>query len=89
MSTKRGLFPGDTEIDQLFRIFRMMGTPDETTWPNVRQLSDYKTTFPKWEKQNISRTLTNLDPDGIDLLRVIKLSIKRIKNYLFSNLISF
>ena len=60
MSTKRGLFPGDSEIDQLFRIFRILGTPDETIWPNIKQLSDYKTTFPKWSKQDISKTLTNL-----------------------------
>ncbi|XP_020845653.1 cyclin-dependent kinase 2 isoform X2 [Phascolarctos cinereus] len=27
--TRRALFPGDSEIDQLFRIFRTLGTPDE------------------------------------------------------------
>ena len=26
--TKHPLFPGDSEIDQLFRIFRTLGTPD-------------------------------------------------------------
>lgn len=42
-------FQGDSEIDQLFKIFRVLGTPDEECWPGVRQLPDYKTFFPKWE----------------------------------------
>ena len=29
MVTKRPLFPGDSEIDQLFKIFRQCGTPNE------------------------------------------------------------
>ena len=29
MLTKHPLFPGDSEIDQLFRIFRTLGTPDQ------------------------------------------------------------
>ena len=29
MITKTALFPGDSEIDQLFKIFRIMGTPNE------------------------------------------------------------
>ena len=73
MSEKRGLFPGDSEIDQLFRIFRTLGTPDETNWPNVKELSDYKSTFPKWKKQKIEKFVNNLEPDGIELLKVSRL----------------
>ena len=29
MVTKKPLFPGDRELDQLFRIFRILGTPNE------------------------------------------------------------
>jgi hypothetical protein len=36
------LFKGDSEIDQLFQIFRILGTPDEKVWCGVSQLSDYK-----------------------------------------------
>ena len=35
MVTKRPLFPGDSEIDQLFKIFRQLGTPTEEVWPGV------------------------------------------------------
>lgn len=33
MAAKAPLFPGDSEIDELFRIFRSFGTPDEDSWP--------------------------------------------------------
>ena len=42
MITRRPLFPGDSEIDELFRIFRVLGTPSEESWPGVTRLPDYK-----------------------------------------------
>ena len=42
MSNQRPLFPGDSEIDQLYKIFQMLGTPDEENWPEVSHLPDYK-----------------------------------------------
>lgn len=53
MITKRPLFHGDSEIDQLFRIFRVLGTPDESNWPGVTDLPDFKAIFPKWPAQRI------------------------------------
>lgn len=53
MILRRPLFPGDSEIDQLYRIFRTMGTPDESSWQGVSQLPDYKRTFPRWEAQSL------------------------------------
>uniref|UniRef100_A0A0A9E4C6 Uncharacterized protein n=1 Tax=Arundo donax TaxID=35708 RepID=A0A0A9E4C6_ARUDO len=48
MVNQKPLFPGDSEIDELFKIFRIMGTPNEETWPGVASLPDYKSSFPKW-----------------------------------------
>ncbi|CAN4128401.1 unnamed protein product [Withania somnifera] len=48
MVNQRPLFPGDSEIDELFKIFSVMGTPNEDTWPGVTSLPDYKSAFPKW-----------------------------------------
>ncbi|KAF7995013.1 hypothetical protein HCN44_004485 [Aphidius gifuensis] len=67
MATKRALFPGDSEIDQLFRIFRTLGTPDETTWPGVSQLPDYKSMFPQWDRMNLKEVVPNFDDDARDL----------------------
>lgn len=68
MATHKVLFKGDSEIDQLFQIFRILGTPDEKVWRGVSQLSDYKTTFPNWTRQKLSTYNPQLDADGLDLL---------------------
>jgi cyclin-dependent kinase 5 len=38
----RPLFPGADVEDQLKRIFRVLGEPDEENWPGVLLLPDYK-----------------------------------------------
>ncbi|MFH4981568.1 hypothetical protein AB6A40_008277 [Gnathostoma spinigerum] len=69
MAMKKPLFHGDSEIDQLFRIFRLLSTPTETNWPGVTKLPDYKTTFPKWTERHLRQRVESfLDPNGIDLL---------------------
>lgn len=68
MATKVPLFHGDSEIDQLFRIFKTLGTPTEEVWPSVTSLKAYKPTFPQW-KRNIFRALVpQLDDLAQDLL---------------------
>ncbi len=47
-----------------------MGTPDDRVWPGVRDLPDYKPTFPSWNAKNLGEVVTNLSNDGIDLLKV-------------------
>ena len=69
MVTKRPLFPGDSEIDQLFKIFRQLGTPNETMWPGVTQLQDWNPSFPQWPALDVKRMATSLDTDGVDLLK--------------------
>lgn len=66
--TRRALFPGDSEIDQLFRIFRTLGTPSEAMWPGVTQLPDYKGSFPKWTRKGLEEIVPSLEPEGKDLL---------------------
>eukprot|EP00986_Skeletonema_menzelii_P002876 scaffold840_cov199-Skeletonema_menzelii.AAC.10 len=40
------LFPGQSVLDQLARIFQILGTPTEEDWPKVSQLPDWnKVTF--------------------------------------------
>ncbi|RKP10988.1 kinase-like domain-containing protein [Thamnocephalis sphaerospora] len=69
MVLRHPLFPGDSEIDELFRIFRVLGTPNDDIWPGVSSLPDYKPSFPKWTPQPLSKVVPGLDPHGLDLLR--------------------
>nr|CAH0110540.1 unnamed protein product [Daphnia galeata] len=70
---RTALFPGDSEIDQLFRIFRTMGTPDETCWPGVSLLPDFKPNFPKWSGSSFEEMFPRLDSDGLNLLMKLML----------------
>lgn len=49
---------------------RVLGTPNEQTWPGVSNLPDYKTSFPHWSAEDLGRIVTALDDAGLDLLKV-------------------
>ena len=67
LSTGNALFPGDSEIDELFKIFRLLGTPNEELWPGVSKLQDYKVTFPKWRPQPLASAMPAMEAAGVDL----------------------
>jgi len=73
MVTQAPLFPGDSEIDTVFKIFRLLGTPDESTWPGVSKLPDFKPTFPKWRVSPLAKLAEAVpqladDKQGLDIL---------------------
>ncbi|KAJ9176221.1 hypothetical protein P3X46_011559 [Hevea brasiliensis] len=45
--SKEPMFNGKTEFDQLDKIFRMLGTPNETIWPGFSKLPGVKVNFVK------------------------------------------
>ena len=75
--TKKPLFPGKNEDDQLQKIFKIRGTPNPDDWPGITDLTGYKSDFPQCEKEKISNYLKNaegkvlLDDEGIDLLEMM------------------
>jgi len=74
----RPLFPGDSEIDELFRIFRLLGTPNDEVWPGVTKLQDFTPIFPNWLPQPLEQIVPRLAKEeasegegvglGVDLL---------------------
>ena len=44
--TKRPLFPGKNEEDQLHKIFKIRGTPAADEWAGITELAGYKPDFP-------------------------------------------
>lgn len=94
MATGDALFPGDSEIDTIFKIFRMLGTPSEEVWPGVTTLRDFKHRFPKWQDTQLAEVRrsagSSLGDEGIDLLRlclkynlVDRPSARRLLRHLF------
>ncbi|TVY56330.1 Cyclin-dependent kinase 1 [Lachnellula cervina] len=71
MCTRKPLFAGDSEIDEIFKIFKLLGTPTEAEWPGVSDKTcfpDFKTSFPKWQRDMSQPLIKELDDQGLDLL---------------------
>lgn len=64
------IFPGDSEVDEIFRVFRTLGTPDEVVWPGVSLLPDFNPSFPKWRKRCLKTIFDTVDPQGVELLEM-------------------
>jgi cyclin-dependent kinase 5 len=64
----RPLFPGSDVDEQLKRIFKLVGTPTDRTWPNIVRLPEYKE-FPPYPPAPFSAVVPPLSPTGIDLLK--------------------
>jgi serine/threonine protein kinase len=89
------LFAGDSEIDQIFKIFQMYGTPNEKIWPGITKLPEFKVTFPQFRGKGINAYCSNLDEAGLDLLGKMivydpckRISAKSALNHVFYNLLS-
>ncbi|GAA5941478.1 hypothetical protein JCM10213_006098 [Rhodosporidiobolus nylandii] len=68
MIMRQPLFPGDSEIDEIFRIFRLLGTPDEDVWPGVTSLPDYKSTFPNWSAKDLQDHVHGATEESAELI---------------------
>ena len=68
LARKQPLFPGDSEVQQLLHIFKLLGTPNEQVWPGVTSLKDWHA-FPQWKPQELSKFYPELDTQGIDLMK--------------------
>lgn len=65
------LFPGDCEIDTIFKIFQKLGTPTASDWPGLETLPDFKPSFPKWPAKGwaaIRNIGKHIGSDGASLL---------------------
>ncbi|TKW11154.1 hypothetical protein SEVIR_6G215250v4 [Setaria viridis] len=65
--TNNPLFPGDSELQQLLHIFKLLGTPNEQVWPGVGKLPNWHE-YPQWKPTKLSTLVPGLDADGYDLL---------------------
>lgn len=64
---KKPMFNGDSEIDQIFKIFQFHGTPTPSDWSNIHKLPDFKPTFPKFKRVDPDTYFKNFDKVGQDL----------------------
>lgn len=63
------LFTGTSDDTQLDIIFRHLGTPDDSIFPGMSELPNWKKDFPKYPMlTNLQVLVPNLEPSGVDLL---------------------
>lgn len=67
MLLRQILFKGKGEIDILKEIFGLLGTPNDTNWPNAKQLQRYKL-FTGGSAFTIKKKFGNFGDDVVDLL---------------------
>eukprot|EP00048_Salpingoeca_helianthica_P012192 m.175936 g.175936 ORF g.175936 m.175936 type:complete len:331 (-) comp15337_c6_seq1:38-1030(-) len=62
------LFPGENDIDQLYCVLRVMGTPSPQTWPEVVDFPDYnKITFPDMPPIPLEQIVPDASSEALDL----------------------
>ncbi|XP_040284167.1 cyclin-dependent kinase 11B isoform X7 [Bufo bufo] len=68
--TQKPLFPGKSEIDQINKIFKDLGTPSEKIWPGYNELPAVKKmTFSEYPYNNLRKRFGALLSDqGFDLM---------------------
>ena len=71
MMTTRPLFPGTNEVDQLFKIMSIFGTPTEALWPEGMALArKIRYSFPNIAPTPLQRVLpSHVPPMALDLLQ--------------------
>ncbi|KAK0416842.1 hypothetical protein QR680_012714 [Steinernema hermaphroditum] len=65
----RPLFPGGNVDDQLKRIFKLLGTPTDETWPSLSQLPDFKPMPLYHPSMTFGQVVPRLSTSGRDLLQ--------------------
>ena len=66
---KEPLLPGQGELDQMNRIIKLLGTPNEAIWPGFNELPVAKTIHFVSQPQNKLRvTFPYLTENGLDLM---------------------
>ncbi|XP_074414702.1 cyclin-dependent kinase 11B isoform X9 [Zonotrichia albicollis] len=68
--TQKPLFPGKSEIDQINKVFKDLGTPSEKIWPGYNELPAVKKmTFTEYPYNNLRKRFGALLSDqGFDLM---------------------
>lgn len=76
----RPIFCGESEIEQILAIFRVLGTPTKESWPQVESLRDWHE-YPQWKPQEIVTaipSLGKLGKHGLELFsQMMELSPKK------------
>ena len=64
------LFPGENDINQIYKVIQTLGNPDESEWLGVKSLPDYnKISFPDLQPLSLRSMIPNASNAAIHLLQ--------------------
>ncbi|ETE70966.1 Cyclin-dependent kinase 20, partial [Ophiophagus hannah] len=64
------LFPGENDIEQLCCVLRVLGTPNQKTWPEITELPDYnKISFKEKQPIPLEQVVPDASPQAVQLLK--------------------
>jgi cyclin-dependent kinase len=72
MVSGKPLFTGNSESDQLKKIFEIKGTPNDNYASSLKELSEWgvgDNNFQNYPEKNMKELFPNLDSEGLDLLQ--------------------
>lgn len=72
------LFAGDSEIDQLYKIFMILGTPTNEIWDGVESLPKYNVEFPVFKKKSLKSLIKDRDLESLILKMLFYNPLSRI-----------
>lgn len=70
--TMKPLFQGERGLDQLFKIFTILGTPTQKNWPDSSRLAGkMNIKFPQYPPENLETIIPNASEDGLSLIKLM------------------
>ena len=66
----RPLFPGKSELDQIYKLWAVLGSPSKTIWPEGHKLAlnmDFE--FPKFQETALDTIIKNASAEAIVLMK--------------------
>ena len=62
------LLTGDSEIDQIFKIFSLLGSPQGDMGMELQSLPLFKGTFPRFKGQDLREMIPSADEESIEFI---------------------
>ena len=85
LTLTRPLFPGNSEIDEIFKICSVLGTPDKRDWPEGFKLAttmNFK--FPQFSATPLASIIPQASKEAIVLMEdMLRLATTEIMDLIF------